>query len=68
LKGITVPEDDIPIIKAALATGGNTLLVTTNRRHILENEELKNFLSSRDVRVVSPNEALSLFEQSEILE
>ena len=55
---INVPQDDLPIIKAALSKGSSIIIVTTNRKHLVENEELKKFLKDKNIKIVLPEEAI----------
>jgi len=55
---INIPQDDLPIIRAALVKGGNVVVVTTNRKHFIENDEMRKFLESKGIKVFSPEEAI----------
>jgi len=55
---VNIPQDDLPIIKAALMKGGNTVIITTNRKHFIENDEIKKFLEDKGIKVLSPKEAI----------
>lgn len=55
---ISIPQDDIPIIKTALTKGSSIIIITTNRKHFLENEELKRFLKDNNVKVLPLDEAI----------
>jgi len=56
---ISIPQDDLPIVKTALTKGrSSTIIITTNRKHFIENEELKKFLESNNIKVLPPEEAI----------
>lgn len=55
---IKIPEDDKVLVKTV---GGNTVIVTTNRRHLIENEELRRYIKGQrsSIEILSLEEALS---------
>jgi len=55
---ISIPQDDLPIVKTALTKGSSTIIITTNRKHFIENEELKKFLEGNNIKVLPPEEAI----------
>lgn len=57
---VRIPEDDKMLVKAAVAAGGSTIIVTTNREHFIENLELKEYLRSQklNIEILSLEEAL----------
>jgi len=56
---VKIPGKDLPVVKAALAKGSGTIIVTTDKKHFLENIELQKFLKEHNIRVLLLEEALS---------
>ena len=49
---VKIPEKDLPIIKTALAKGSGTIIITTDRKHFIENKELQEFLKNNNIKVM----------------
>jgi len=56
---VEVPEKDLPIVKAALAKGSGTIIITTDKKHFIENTKLQRFLENHKIKVLLLEEALS---------
>jgi len=57
---IKIPDEDKLIIKTALASSGNTIIITTDRRHLIDNEELKNHLKAYNITILPLDKALEI--------
>ena len=56
---VEIPKKDQPIIRAALAKGGNTLIITTDEKHLISNVKLFEFLKNHNIRILSLDNALA---------
>ena len=57
---IKIPDEDKLIIKTALASSGNTIIITTDRRHLIDNEELQNHLKAYNITILPLDKALEI--------
>ncbi len=56
---VEIPKKDQPIVKTALAKSGNTIIITTNRKHLINNTKLQEFLKSHNIIILPLDEALT---------
>ena len=57
---VDIPVEDQLVVKTALAKRGNTIIVTTDEKHLLANTKLKEFLRREKIVVLHLNEAISV--------
>ena len=57
---VEIPRKDLPIIKTALAKSGNTIIVTTNKKHLIDNLELQKFLREANIKIFSLDETSTI--------